>query len=585
MKKRLIIFLVLIICLSVTGCGPSIDSGIEQGGGNENKTTISVHIVNGGTGSQWLKDASNRFQLAYENEVFEPGKKGVYIDITANQEAVIPTMATSGTNIYFFLGHYDILTLAQKGDFILNINDIINEKYDIVNDQKLSILDKIYDTDKESIKGADGNYYGLPYCSTATGLTYDVELFNKYNLYLAAPEESNVTTVNNKYGSINLVKNATGKKSCGNDGKYGTDDDGLPTSLQEMLILFSHMKNTYSISPLTMSGAYTAYANYLVCELWTTLAGYDQQKALYTFDSQGIDVVDGYTEENLFMGIDYIKKPKTRNVPVTEATGYLLYDSVYRYYAQAFVEACYREGFFSKDAITTSVEHLPAQEDFVNNGIGAIPKMAMIIEGNWWYNEAEEKQQIFTNYYNNFAKTKGDFKWVSLPTSVNQTAQPVADDQPARRPVSSGGAGYMVVNHNISGNTALIGAIKKYVQFLYSDIELQNYTLATNMIRGQFKYELGDENYAKLSTYGKSVYNFCKSAQMIPFANNKTYLNGRETFAMHQNMPVLTPTFGGVKYSSCFSAYKTGGKTTKEVFEATRINEETWLNVYYNKVN
>ena len=584
MKKFLTMLFVLIICLSVIGCG-SPSGGPGKNEDNSNKTIISVHIVNGGTGSQWLKDASKRFELAYEDEVFETDKKGVYIDITANQEAVIPTMSTSGTNMYFFLGHYDILTLAQKGDSVLNINDILNEKYDMVNGQTLSILDKIYDADKESIKGADGNYYGLPYCTTASGLTYDVELFDKYNLYLAAPEESNITVVANKYGSINLIKNSAGKKSCGNDGKYGTDDDGLPTSLQEMLTLFGHMKNTYSIFPLTMAGGYTEYANYLVTELWTTLAGYDQQKALYTFDSQGIDIVDGYTDENLFTGIDYIKKPNIRNVPVTEATGYLLYDSVYRYYAQAFIEACYKEGFFSKDATTTTVEHLPAQEDFVTNGIGAIPKMAMLIEGNWWYNEAEEKQQILTSYYSNYLKTKRDFRWVSLPTSLNQTAKPVAEGQPARRPVSSGGAGYMVVNQNISGNTALIRAIKKYVQFLYSDVELQNYTLATSMIRSSFKYELSNDNYAKLSTYGKSVYNFCKSAQMIPLANNKTYLNGRETFAMHPNMPVLTPTFGGVKYSSCFSAYKTGGKTTKEVFEATQINEETWLNVYYNKGN
>ena len=61
-------------------------------------------------------------------------------------------------------------------------------------------------------------------------------MFDTNNCYFADASETQVTAVVTPYGTANFIANKNAKKHCGNDGVYGTDDDGLPTSLQDMLI-------------------------------------------------------------------------------------------------------------------------------------------------------------------------------------------------------------------------------------------------------------------------------------------------------------------------------------------------------------
>ena len=131
--------------------------------------------------------------------------------------------------------------------------------------------------------GSDGSYYALPHYEFYTGLTYNRTTFESLNAYFAADDEDNANRHNSKYGSANFVGDKTAEKSVGPDGKKGTQDDGLPKSLEEFIILCDYIKTESDgkISPLTVSGTYYYYVDYLVLGIWATIAGSEQMKNYY----------------------------------------------------------------------------------------------------------------------------------------------------------------------------------------------------------------------------------------------------------------------------------------------------------------
>lgn len=575
MKKFLALLLCLITVFSVTACGSAEDED------NSTKTVISIHNYNGGVGNKWLEDSAARFTALHAEDNYEEGKTGVKIDIAANQQGELSTMATSGYNMFFFEQHYDIRNLSQ-GEKLFDITDVLTEKGEDERDGvKVSIEDKIPEEYRTALKGADGKYYGLPHYSWYPGLTYDRELFDKYNFYFAAPDATNKVKIETQFGKADLVGDKNDKKSCGSDGKYGTADDGLPSSVEEFLILCAYMKNTYNIQPVTMAGMYKYYSNYLVEGLWASLSGGEKMKLNYTFTGE-TEVVTGYTNENLFKGIDYVKKPIVETKAVTEKTGYLAYDSVYRYYAASLVKILEKEKFFSSDATMGSVSHTTAQGDFIFSGRAQMPKTAMLIEGAYWYNETEEKANNLTDYYAATNTTERDVRWMNLPTLISGSAEPVADGEPARRntAVETGGS-YLVVNANIEGKTGLINAIKDFIKFLYSDSELEAFTVTTGIPKAMISYEVSDAKIANLPEFKKSVMNFVKTSDIIyGAADNQTFLkNCNDVFKIRVNAPVFVPKYKNVSYMSYFQAFENGA-SAKEVFEATRISAEGWKAYY-----
>ena len=80
---------------------------------------------------------------------------------------------------------------------------------------------------------------------------------------------------------LKLVNSLSTEKSAGSDGQMGTEDDGMPRSLEEMLVLMAYIRDETDYAPITLAGMYTNYGNYLMEGLWTALAGYDQMRNYY----------------------------------------------------------------------------------------------------------------------------------------------------------------------------------------------------------------------------------------------------------------------------------------------------------------
>ena len=432
-----------------------------------------------------------------------------------------------------------------------------------------------------ALKGRDGNYYGLPLYENTPGFSYDVDLFEKYNLYFADDSETVVTPFTSSYGNVNFVGNSSAKKNCGNDGIYGTVDDGLPISLQDMLILCARMKQL-GIEPVTMTGMYPNYGTLIEMGLWASLSGHEAFQANYTFEGE-VEVITGWTNEPLFQGdgLQNIKKPTTEKVTVTEKTGYKVYDSAARYYAMAFLQALHTLGWFSKDSETTTVSHTDAQGKFIMNGTYTNPKQGMIVEGSYWWLESEERASNLTTFFDETGKTERNIAMMALPTSLNgpRPQEGVSHELALTNEVSS----YIAINSSLAEKPDVANACKEFLKFMYTDAELEKYTAATGVNRAMVQYPISDAVYESMDCYGRSLVALTRRSAntktFYGYGDNETFKANPAKFKTQKGMDAMKVTLNKVTYESHLAAIRRSFNIV-DIFNATRLSENDWAGLY-----
>ena len=563
----------LLLCgatlFGATACGGNKNSG----GGEQlpdwakNATVIKVQNFPGGIGRKWLDEAAERFQNANKTKSFETGKEGVYISVSGTQPNS-KTLSSSGYQIIFDERYSDIYELAQS-NAVLQLDDLMAE----TDGEGRTLESRISAGAREGLKGGDGHYYALPHYEWFPGLIYDKDAFDKYGWYIA--KDGQGTNVTNKYGTIEITKTAA-NKSCGPDGKTGTDDDGLPSSLEELIVLCQKIKDDAKIAAFTVGGGILYNSNYLVEGLWASLAGYEELETVYSLNGE-VEVVTGYSTENLFRGIDYIKKPITQKVTVTPSTGYLAFESAARYYATAFVEVMKKEGFLTEDATNSSVSHLQAQKKFIEGAIdGAQYKSrAFLIDGSYWYNESADNKN-FTNYDYVMDGAPREVRFMRLPTKVSgSVTEKAADEEADKTTLLDNGIAYAYINANIKNNTQLVEACKEFLKFLYSDEELRKFTASTGITR-PVAYTLDSSELNGLSSYQRDVYNLSRKADILYYGSSVQEIKSNlSALKIHFSSPVMHPNIGS-EYTSYLAAIY-ANKTAREIFEATKFSPSTWV--------
>lgn len=533
----------------------------------KNATVIKVQNFPGGIGRKWLDEAAERFQNENKTKSFETGKEGVYISISGTQPNS-KTLSSSGYQIIFDERYSDVYELAQSGS-IIQLDDLMAEK----DANGKTLESRIYAGAREGLKGGDGHYYALPHYEWFPGLIYDKDAFDKYGWYIA--KEGQGSVVNNKYGSITITKTAA-NKSCGPDGKTGTEDDGLPSSLEELIVLSQKIKDDAKIAAFTVSGAILYNSNYLVEGLWASLAGYDELKTVYSLDGD-VEVVTGFSSENLFQGIDYIKKPITEVKRVTPSTGYLAFESAARYYATAFVEIMKKEGFLAEEATNTSVSHIQAQKLFIEGSMdGAQYKSrAFLIDGSYWYNESVDAKN-FTTYDYLMEGVPREVRFMRLPVEIHGSVPEKSGDEDAdKTTLLDNGIAYAYINANIKNNTQLVEACKEFLKFLYGDEELRKFTACTGITR-PVEYELDSSELNRLSGYQRDVYNLSRKSNILYYGSSVQEIKSNlSALKIHFSSPVMHPSIGS-EYTSYLAAIY-AGKTSQEIFNATKFNHSTWV--------
>ena len=553
------------------------------------KTVITIMNFEGGVGTQWLDDAAVRFESAREGKSYEDGKTGVKVKVESAQGTTAYITTTSGYNAVV-IERQSIMQYVQSG-LLLDISDVFTDT-----SSGASIESRIDEKTLGRLQGNDSKYYGLPHYEFYSGLSYDRELFDKGGYYFAAGDDLNAESwTSSRYGwTASFVGNSSANKSCGSDGEYGTQDDGLPSSLYEMLLLCAKLAED-NIEPVQLTGLYPNESNYLMSGLWPAIAGYDEIQTLYSFDSSscvGEDGVKGtaddgkveiiktdattgkllYTSENLFTGINYIKKPQTEWVTITQANGYLTNDLASKYYATAFLEILENEKWLSADSYDDSVDHVGAEANFIFGDYnGATPK-AMLIEASYWWNESNLAGNML-DYTEVTEKTTRDIRFMPLPTSLNTTAT-VGNGR--KLTLADVGFATIVVNSNIKNKPATVAAIKDFLKFLYSEEECLAYTKSTGCTR-TMDYTITQADKAVMDPFFADILTLRENSNVLTAgANNSIFKNNMEAFVLELDSAAFKPTFGVTTYNNYLKALREKNTTADVLMENSRISKSEW---------
>lgn len=593
---------IFIATLSVTAL---LTAACHRGRGNNedpNKTNISIYSFNGGVGNEWLNQAIRDFSELKSEYSYESGRTGVNITWYGNtySDGELANMKTSSVAMYFTEKGQTPYDLSNLG-YAYDLTDLVHQRAS--EEETVTIEEKIDEGYRTALQGQDGHYYALPHYEWYPGLTYDVTAFDNDGFepfYFAAPDEEDAITfeaekrVGSKtynFGTGRFIATSEGKKSCGNDGLYGTEDDGLPSSVEEFLILCTYLSSK-NIAPLAVAGNHRDYSAYLLQGFLTSLLGNEGIQRFYDFDGT-INLINQQnngkfiTDGELFCAGSGIPNPTYTPTVVTERTGYQTRETYERYYLAALMKIMLQCNFFTDKSINSGATNLQTQKGFINET--AKYKSAMLIEGNYWYNEAEA-EGYFDAWSKNHHGEERNLGWMSLPSKLTGSVEPNEDEDFTgyKTPLLDTGYSYCIVNKYALNRKSegYRNAVLDFVKFLYSERQLQQFTKITGVCKAALNYQFySDDVVENLSTFQKQVMALKKNNGVV-YTNiaNDTFRKHQADFRFGIEAPIWQTTIGNVTYKEYITAFKDPdhpNNTVEAVVKGSFISPSVWERSYY----
>lgn len=545
------------------GLAAVLSVGVAAGCGNGNigkdEDTSKITQISfrqwGGTASStdWLQQAADRFAAEKANEPYESGKKGVKVEISTNKDSDY-TSSIPDYDILMDENEANIYDMQTRG-YLADIDDLVKGLQSKIEPQLLP-----------KFKGADGKYYGLPHYSYDVSISYNVDLFKTENLYIAAPGEESVVNYKSSLlpassAGVNFVFNENTKKSCGPNGIPNDYDDGLPSSLEEFIVLCDYIKNKKQINPFSISdiNGGANYAFMLIESLWAGMVGTDAMKATNcNFTDAEVEVVkEGALSYDGTLLNTGIKMPKTETVVLSDDNGYRMYDMSARYYALSFLELAKNKGWFKNQQMTNT----KAQEFFVlgNYNANDNDRCAMLVDSTFWYGEAVSGGTL-TKYKSLSGGKEANVSMMPMP--VQLTGQVTEGN--GKKPTVIDTSATVFVNKRVEKNEGLFRAVKEFIEFLYSDAELKAFT-ETSKLTMNLKY---DYDKSSLGNFYAGVLEIEKAAgdKVYAASNNIKFSKNRSSFSLIWGGKL---NYFGSYHNGSYAALM-GGETAASIFTQTR---------------
>ncbi len=627
MKKIIALLITFVMVFSLGGC-------VKQETRDKNKIYIDFEIVNNGYGYQWLIDACEEFEELVKNVDYDgegPKKPGVVCKVRPVDSATdASSVKQSGTEVFMSSGA--ARSLLQQTDNVLDITDVVQEKN--YHNGTTSIEDLMY-PEALDLYRVEGKYYTIPTYEIYGGITYDKQLFDDYGFYFAkdssVAEDEYDDPVTGEYAFFTSVAE---DKSVGPDGISGTYDDGMPSSLIELIQLYSYMDDN-QVYPLQVPGKYLYESDFATDGLFTALLGEEKASTMYSFNGK-VDVVKEIkTTDVAFENLNGdgilsdFYKPVVENITVTEETGYYTTWSLERYYTLIFLDICKREGWLAPGA-NPDVEpftHQQAQFQFISsgydNGSGKQgTRVGTMSTGSYWYNESLNS---FTNFLDfeaiNPSAPNRDLLWMPLPVNIftSVTGEEGVEETPIegytestkgeKQAIIQEHTNGMFFNKNVLAEPETYEALKDWIRFFHCDEQLEKATIRRGF-KSSLQYEIRDfdeipaseqpamkkimqdsrwmdwkqldENGKPWESFYKQLADYVDDSYLLRFAaSNETFLlNSGGTgpaFKRGEYSKVSTDTSG---QGYLKSLYKTAGYNAMKCFEKTMLTYNNWLQLY-----
>ncbi len=573
MKKILTLFCSLLIATSAlfgSACKPAgIPSGPTGGGGNNGggngnivvdttKTQLYVANLQGGIGYEWFRKAIARFEEKFADAVYEPGTKGVQI-IPEDEYTVNGRWLLLPTDMYdvYFTENLTYNEYVRKNE-LLDLSDVVRApaKTSPTTTESVTIESKLNADQKAGLTAQKGNYYALPHYQAFRGLSYDVDVFNEYKLFLAADANN---------GNDGFIVKLTDARTVGPNGVAGDYDDGLPATIDEFFKLCDKMVSV-GVIPFVWPGSTVDYTSYLCDVFADNLGGADAVRLNYTYDS-------GANKTKIITGFDSNGNPITDNVAITTDNGYLLKQQYGKYYGLEVLERVidkidsYAHKYSNNDSNFTQ---LNAQEEYIYSSLENKP-IGIIIDGTYWWNEAKPAYNRSVNKYGDRAKVR-NFAWMPVPTAVSAADQAQNAKDPVFRDIM---ASYCIVNAKVADNQYKEQLAKDFVSFCYSDESLQEFTTTTGVAKG-LNYSLTEDQYNSLSPFSKSCWDIREKADIVNILPISTMVIENEQALLWD---LHTTTIAGQAYNAPFYAFL-AKESSEDYFKGQWITAQSWRNNY-----
>ena len=651
MKKLLSLILCITIALFAVACD---DQNGPGGTTEDGKVIISIPI---GWGGGVGKEGTEYIAEQWANDP-EWGAKaigdytGAVIEIVPGS---VPTDAESLKNSAFdILGFsHGAPLISQLKDGIVCLDELWNGKVPGTDEYYYERVPEAY---RPYFQGGDGHYYGTAGSIQHCGYAMYTQLWERDQLYIAAAKldgdtefEEAVYEGYHKYHSAKFGctlyfsdYDGTGEdglnygQGMGKNGKYqtskedlcvgpdglkGTYDDGTPSSVVEFLTFCQYMEdevNGIKADPrpaegrgndklanydaIAYSGAYkSSYDALFLDAFFANLAGANYDTVL-KLDSQGrdVEVVVGFTNENLYPGIDYIKKPITKMVKITPETGYYTSWMVEKFYTEAVMNILQKEEYFCYGT-DFSTSHIEAQYNFLIGLYDNNPKQeacAFMFDGSYQNNEMRLNGHLdlIQASYDSALDIRMEF--VAPPTSIHTPVIGVeeggvgeaAGDAPTLVVI---GKNFNVVSKQVENDPAKLEYVMSYLR--YSSMAVNQvidfmYTSGTSIRLGNDVLNV-IENNPQAGLQDHKYFNYYKHRYLELFAaadaaGRNAHPIGGEYMNPFTIKNWYTRGFGsGYFYlgarDSCFNYLKAHG--TVKTFKDGMYTKETWSSMYYGE--
>ena len=500
----------LMTAFTFQGCGGR--SGVDK-----TKTQFRIGNFDGGVGSAWLTAAKKKFEDMHAETQFESNKKGIQIWIDNNKDNYVDdTFFTRiGTTMNQDMHVSQMLTYSNfvnAGKFA-DITDVVTGS----EDGKDSIEAKM----KPALKpyyNVDGKYYGVPFIDALYGIVYDAGLFEDFGFYDKGP---------------------------GPDGEQGTYDDGLPQTWQDFERLMDDMVNS-GVTPFTWTGMYVGYRTQFLRAIMASYEG----SADYMLNINFSGTHSTLGDININNGWK-----------LTRMNGKLA--------AMKFAEKIFsgaRHTYHSRNAMGTSQTHTEAQSEFLYS-VETNKRIAMLIEGGWWENEARDTFNIMSRTKDEYAYGKRKLKFMPMPRFTAKdgsgTYNGIPDQLNTKTTVVSNNSNGMIV---VNAKSKYQDIAKQFIKFLHSDEMLAEFTVETGIPR-PFNYSLSGAQYNALTPFAKSVWDIItdkKTDVIYPLITNRKVT---ENIGWLGGWYAFFSKIGGATKNDVFTTFYNEGVTAASYFQ------------------
>ena len=486
-------------------------SGCNKGLGLlDSKTTITLEPFSAsGYGIQYLKDVGNEWSKQYLN-----GKYTIHVKTssTKNGVAQVGEIESNSTNTDVYFGGDPKYSKGFYKGYFEDLTDFVELEPD---NDGVSIKDKIpnYDAWRKSASkldwtsaDSDPTYSGLymiPFSRTFIGLVFDYQdFYEKGLLVFAKNDEATKLELDNQgityetsgqrlvytgNEETDYLKNGEFIASKGNDGLYGTYDDGQPQTYDEFSEQLTKIKLKYSTVAFA-SNPGDCYLQNLFEALFAQTAG------AFGIVPQSLN--------NAVVSKDFpVFNVNSEKVTINWKNGYKAYqakwmkesmDKVYDLFCKSKLETGY----------VTGAKVTNAQGAFVG-GLEKEDKdhVCYLVEGNWWEKEAESRLTQIGAYGSGKFR---DFRMMPMPSMDGGLG---LDGNGHGKVYSAPECGAICIRKQSDPDK--LAAIKDFLLYFLKNDTLAKITSNVGLFFG-YNYTISEDLYSKMSPFVKYCYNVLK---------------------------------------------------------------------------